>query len=610
MQLSKTTALSHINEKYPPVRKEKLYFPEVDVGRSHLCDSVIHTQPEGRASKTDHQEGELRKVNEESVGPSQSDMLLQDASVDSNPTTTSPAAITEINQSETPSQATKIKSNDSDVPSKATAVEKNRSDCLGVNVERALEQLVSRMDKMEAICLGFQEKMLMPISSIEARLQQVEQQLETLTIKLQNSGFPSCSRTYAPDSSCTQSDANSCDNCHGSSVTGGLKPDKNGSHIEGLSVSSNDSSDSANATQLHPGLIVTAPEFLDAEDEEENKTLGLETASNDKERQHMSIDDAVASALAGFLSSVTSETPRYTKSLVVRAPEFINEYDHENNDASPRTSYEIENNDDSNHFKDTENISSLQEVNFKQCSFGNRKGEEYCQHSAGEDDQKEARVEPGVLAEHDPGTSFEHTVEDNESRNISVQIHDSLSSTSDIPKLCQTDSVSSSSTEGEVCVNTDCTDTVATEVPKKASHEDIMENVLGFSCGSSVVDFKTSILDVKFISRENHVTKPFLAALVDTPETSSQDDPVGGNSDDLPINEQFKNNGNLSVAEQNDLISIDVAEPVDPAINARFSVDKDYCALINVPVEVQGDDLQEDRKRKRNEDEIASSSLI
>ncbi|KAK4253736.1 hypothetical protein QN277_010375 [Acacia crassicarpa] len=556
MQLSKTTALRNIEEKYPPVRKEKQYFPEVDSGKSHPCDSVFNTQLEGRASKTDHQEGELKKVNEESVGPAQSDVLLQDAPVDSNLTTTSQAALMESNQSETPSQAAKTKINDYDTPSEATAMEKNRGDSLGINVERALEQLVSRMDRMEAICLGFQEKMLMPITSIDARLQQVEQQLETLTIKLQNSGLPSCSRIHAPDGSCIQSDANSCDNCHVNNVTEGLMPDNNVSHIEELSISPNDMSDSANTTQLHPGLIVTAPEFLDAEDEEENKVLGLETTSNDKQWQHLSIDDFLASAFAGFLSSASSETPRYTKSLVVRAPEFINEDDHEYVDASPRTSYEIENNE-------------------KESEGDVKESEEFCQHSTAENDQKEVCVEAGVLAEHDPGMSSEHTAEDNKSRNVIGQINYGLSSPSNIPELCVTDSIYSSAAEGEVCVNTDHTDTVATEVSKKTSHEDIIENVLGFSRGSSVVDFETSILDVKFISQGNHVTKSFLEALVDTPEmTSSEDHPVGENSDDLSINEQFKTN--------------------ETTVRIKTIL----------PVVVDGDNLQE-RKRKCREEDIA-----
>ncbi|XP_054813822.1 uncharacterized protein LOC129314403 [Prosopis cineraria] len=625
MQLSKTTALSHIHEEHPPVTKEKQYFPEVDLGKSCPCDSVINIQLEGRASKTDHQEGELQKVNEDSGGPSQSDLLLQDAPFDSNLMTTSQADKMENNQSETPSKAAKIESNYCDLPSEATTIEKNHGDSLGVNVAKALEQLVSRMDRMEAICLGFQEKMLMPISSIEARLQQVEQQLETLTIKLHNSGLPPCSRIYAPDGSCIQSDANSFGNCHGNKVTGGLKPDKNGSHIEVLCVSPDDMSDSANATQLHPGLLVTAPEFLDAEDEEESITSGLEATSNDKQRQHLSIDDAVASALAGFLSSVSSETPRYTKSLVVRAPEFINEDDQETNDASPRTSYEMENNDDSTHLKDSKRINCTQEStshsvhpergekvnrdpNDEASEGFAREAEEYGQHNAAEDDQKEVGLEAGVLAEHNAGTSFEHTVEDKKSRNTSGQIDDGLPSTSDIPKPCQTDSDPSASTEGEVCVSTDHTDTIATKVPKKASHEDIIENILGFSRSSSVVDFKTSLLDVKFISQEHHVTKPLLEALVHTPEKSFQDHHVGGNSDELPIDEQFKTNDNLSLAELNNLI--DVAEHVNPATDGHFSVDKDYCALINVPVEVEGDNLQDDRKRKRKEDEIASSSLI
>lgn len=636
MQLSKTTGLSRSNEKYPPVRKEKQYFSEVGLGKSHPSDSVIKTQLEEKASITDHHEVEQQKVNEDSVGPSQTDIPLQDAPMESKHNdVTLQAAKMETNSCDTPSQAAKVESNSdsssqtakmdsnhSDTPSQAATMESKHGDSLNGNVERTLEQLVSRMDRIERICLGFQEKMLMPISSIEARLKQVEQQLETLTVKLQNSGLPSCSRVYPPDNSCIQSDANSCDNCHVYNVTGGIKSDKKSSHIEVLSVFPNVMSDSTNTTQLLPGLVVTAPEFPDGEDEEENNALGSEmNSSKDKQRQNLSIDDAVASALAGFLSSVSLETPRYTKSLTVRAPEFTTEDDHENNDASPTTLHEIEKND-LVHLKDTESIPEStshnihmergemvnRDPNDKQSDETAKEAEHSGQLCTGEDDQVEVGVEATTLAEHNPRTGFDHTPDDNKTKNISCQTSDGLYTISDNAKLHQID-VNSSTTQGEVGASTDLADTVATEVPKRASHEDIIENYLGFSRGSSMVDFKIPILDVQFTSQKNSATKSILEALlVDTPETNFQNHPMGESSDDHPIKEQLKSNGDLSAVEQYNLVSVDVDDPANPVTNSHFSVDRDYDTLINVPVDVEGDNMQEDHKRSY--DEIASSSLI
>lgn len=615
MQLSKTTGLSRINENNPPVRKEKQYFSEVDLGNAHLSNSVIKTHLAEKARISDQQEVKLQEVNEDSVDPSQTGVPLQDVPMESN-------------HSDIISQSAKMDGNHSETPLRAAKMESNHGNSSCGNVERALEQLVSRMDRIEGICLGFQEKMLVPISSIESRLQQVEQQLETLTTKLQNSGLPSCSSNYNPDGSCIQSDANPCDNCHGSNVIAGIKSDK-GVHIEVVSVSPDDLTYSANTTQLHPGLVVTAPEFPDGEDEENNAS-GLERSfSHDKQSQTLSIDDALASALAGFLSSLSLETPRYTKSLTVRAPEFPNEDDHENenDDASPRALHEIEKSD-SFHLKDSENIDCIHEStahdtyvergekvnrdpNDKQSDEIVEETEDSSQLCSGKDDQDKVGIVAALVAEDIQKTDIDNTPEDNKNRKINGQISDDFSSTSDIPELHQADSGSSSTTQEGLCGKTDLTDTVATEVLQKASHEDIIENVLGFSRGSSLVDFQTPILDVKFISQNNSATKPFLEALlVDLPEASLEHHHhVGESSDDFPVKEQWKIHDALSdVAEQYeyDLVSVDV----NPETNDHFSVDKDYCTLINLPLDVGGDNLQDDHHKRSYDKMSASSSLI
>ncbi|KAJ7982215.1 Exosome complex component Rrp41 like [Quillaja saponaria] len=94
--------------------------------------------------------------------------------------------------------------------------------------------------------------------------------------------------------------------------------------------------DSVNTTVLLPSLVVKAPEFPSGDDKEECHGLGIMNSTNDKRRQAMSIDDALASALAGFISSDSVQSQKYTQALTVKAPEFSNEDVHEDKCASPR----------------------------------------------------------------------------------------------------------------------------------------------------------------------------------------------------------------------------------------------------------------------------------
>lgn len=214
----------------------------------------------------------------------------------------------------------------STVPSQVAVTESNQGGFSGGGVERVLEQLVSRMDRLEQICLGFQEKMVMPMNSIETRLQRVEQQLDTLTQKLQSSASPSCYRISAPDASSTESDDISCDIGLDDPAIREIESDNNYLHTEVSYVSPHDMSDLEYAPQIFPGLVVTAPEFSDDEDEVDNASGPEMNSPNDRGKQ--SIDDALSSALANFLSSSLSlESPKNTDTLPYEAPEVLNEDD-------------------------------------------------------------------------------------------------------------------------------------------------------------------------------------------------------------------------------------------------------------------------------------------
>ena len=605
MQLSKTSGLGHLNA----VKKEKQSFPAGDLEETHPSDSVNKTQLKGKASITDPQEVKLKEVNGCWVAPSQPDAFSQVSKMDSDHTTVpSQADTVENTHSVVPSHAAKMDSNNSAVPLQVAPTESNHADSLGGNVERALEQLVSRMDRLEQICLGFQEKILMPMSSIEARLQRVEHQLDTLTKKLQNCG-PSCCVISAPDASCIESDAVDY------AVTRESEPDKKDLHTEVLSVSTDDISDSANTNQLLPGLVVTAPEFPD----EEDTASGQEMDSSFVEVKR-SIDDALSSALANLLSTMSLESPKYTKSLSFKAPEFSSE-----DDDDQESNNEVEKNDS---VHPTEKIIHIQLLTSSNVSMESgemvdgdskdkqteeetaQEAEECGQFCSVEGDQEELSVTTSIVAEHNPRAGFSNNFEDEQNGKINVRKSDGLSSDgryiSNELLDNQTASGSGIAQEGP-SAKTD--DTVATEVPKKASHEDIIESVLGFSLASSAVDFETPLLDVKFISQRSPVTDSLLEALlVDMLETNSRDPSVKESSDDLPPKEQQKNNGVLSLEEQSNLVSVDDGEPVNPAGDSHVAVEKDHSTLMTVPVNAQGDNMPEDHKRKH--DQICNSSLI
>lgn len=616
MQLSKTTGLSHLNA----ARKEKQFVSEDDLKETPRPSiSVIKNQLEGKASITDPREVKLKEVKGGSVGPSQPDTLSQVGKMESD-------------RAAVPSQAAQMDSNCGSTPSKIAEVENNycavhsqvatnQGNFLGGHVERALVQLLSRMDRIEELCLGFQEKMVMPMNSIEARLQRVEQQLETLFVKLQSSALPSYCRISAPDASCIESDANSYENCLDHTVTREIDSDKKYVHTEVPNVSPRDMSDSENTTQLLPGLVVTAPEFLEDDDEEDNASEQEMNSSNDKEKK--SIDDALSSALANFLSSsLSSVSPKYTNGLTIEAPEFSDEDDDDHESINETVRH------DSVHLTDSEKPSHIQvldssniplesgekinkDFNDENSANTAQEAEQDDKFCSAQGDQEEVCVKASTSDEHNLGTDFKDNVEEDKNRKINDQETDVFSS--NINNISnelvdnQTPGGHSITQEGP-SARTELS--VATEAPKKTFRENIIENVLGFSLASSAVDFETPLLDVKFISQRSPVTEGFLEALL--VETSSRDPSVTvkESSEDLSVKEQLngQGNGDLSVEEHSNLISIDDGELVNQASNTHFDLDQDLCSSITAPVNIEGDNLPEDHKRKH--DQIDTSSLI
>ncbi|KAK6143164.1 hypothetical protein DH2020_023512 [Rehmannia glutinosa] len=176
------------------------------------------------------------------------------------------------------------------------------------HLERALEQLISRVSRVEDICLRFEEKLMKPIESIEARLQQVEYQLQKLADNSNHFGLPHCTRISAPPFSCSQSNSSSFHNEQSDFPACGA------SEIEEKNFSCNNIPELSRDANFHPSLVVSAPEFPCAEDEEDNDDLEpLKELTCVKPKKTLSVDDALAAALNGFLSTAIIHPSEHTR---------------------------------------------------------------------------------------------------------------------------------------------------------------------------------------------------------------------------------------------------------------------------------------------------------
>ncbi|KAF5201860.1 40S ribosomal protein S27, partial [Thalictrum thalictroides] len=238
------------------------------------------------------------------------------------------------------SESARIQSNEPDQGTgKRTESVNYIDDSSSGRVERVLDQLVSRIGRIEAFCSRFEENMLKPISNIETRLERLEQKLEGLTMQSQSSYMHPCTRITAPDFSCIESETHSLQNdenenngyrmsdfasngttftrlsvCNSDEMESKFPlKDKNGTQdVESGSFINNDASDSEVVPQLVPGLIITAPEFSSEDDNDDGVQKGNDMDCNDDfvaskmgfpvNKSSLSIDDAVAMALAGFMS--------------------------------------------------------------------------------------------------------------------------------------------------------------------------------------------------------------------------------------------------------------------------------------------------------------------
>ncbi|CAL1371691.1 unnamed protein product [Linum trigynum] len=188
-----------------------------------------------------------------------------------------------------------------------------------------LDHLVSRVNRIEDLILRFEGSILEPINSIDKRLQRVEQQLEVIAKKSHNPG----TRISAPEFACGEAEANSLYNS--GSLDLSCMACEDTKKDPASAASSIPPEEDVNLVQ--PSLVVSTPKFDIAEEEQNLAIEPVPEPLKSEQKHSVSIDDALASAFAGFLSSTLSQCQdKYSQTLATRAPDFLNEDEDENDD--------------------------------------------------------------------------------------------------------------------------------------------------------------------------------------------------------------------------------------------------------------------------------------
>lgn len=184
-------------------------------------------------------------------------------------------------------------------------------------VEKILEQLVSKVEKIETYFMKFEEKMVGPINCIELRLERLENQFTLLTNDLQSLRVPvreSCS--HATDEIKKSQEPVSPDGSVADSVAGCQVETKRSSGTtfrapECMSDTSEDESDDDG----HCSNVDTFPDDMEVDTHMLNK------------RKPISIDGALASALAAFATE-SSPNVSSVRSDKLKEPDLVEDTDH------------------------------------------------------------------------------------------------------------------------------------------------------------------------------------------------------------------------------------------------------------------------------------------
>lgn len=476
------------------------------------------------------------------------------------------------------------------------------------HIERSLIELVSRVSRVEDLLLKFEENMLKPISSIDARLHRVEQQLGELTKNPKTSELPSCTKFSAPEFSCQNSDNYSCNTGNESNQL------DDASHEKGIS-SPNQLGETiypVNATRSFPRLVVTAPDFSNADDEEddiasetgsdlsnaddEEDHVASETGSSkDKPKHTMSIDDALASALANFLSSTSIEIEKNIQAPTVKAPEILHEedviIDKKVSPASEPCCLDVI--IDKKVSTASVPSCSLERIGEVTC-YPNEVDSEQAAKEVVEDYQKQGACHHTVGYIDNPAKHEHQITGDMGNGEISratrkILVLDEM----DILNQFLEDHIDDDS---DVDVERAPGDKeIKGELAKQDHHEDFLKNFLELSYASSVVNFETPILDVRFTSEDNSINKSPLEALLSDMQVTDTAASCSKKSDDGSLEALLsdmqvtdtatscskKSDDGSQPGEDCKLISVDVADVDGMPWNLGVENLEDYPACNN-----------------------------
>ncbi|KAL2939903.1 Glycogen debranching enzyme [Bienertia sinuspersici] len=438
------------------------------------------------------------------------------------------------------------------------------NDLSSSRIEKTLDELVSRVAKIEQYCLRFEENMLKPISNIETRLERVEQQLESF-VETAKFSMTAHTKISAPEFSCIQSESNSIS-------TGTIESDPQDIAIPPLDANSNvsippDDVLSSTTNQLIPSLVVTAPDFSYVDDEGDIDTFeAVKDSPKGSAKKQLSIDDALASALAGFISSASVDTD------IVERPADISCKERSLNSCPS----ELIQPDD--HIAPSTHIDSCKERSANSCPSEIIQPDDHIAPSA--------HIDGGNISGEDIlVTEQESFVANNsiELANESGDVHNLLSeegnsekpSSNSVSEVVILDTVATDVSDPSMDVSSRAADDDSNQIFGVASSDssdnditgpvfDVAADDMDSSSGENatkecsavllnilnlqspaVLDFEIPILDVKFSSQESFSAKSSLdALLVDAPELHSE----------APCFEEDDVN---SFSEQHDLIMIE-----------------------------------------------------
>ncbi|KAH0457394.1 hypothetical protein IEQ34_012709 [Dendrobium chrysotoxum] len=172
-----------------------------------------------------------------------------------------------------------------------------------VRLEKNLDDLVSRMGKLENFCSSFQESILKPLTGIEMRLQRMEEKLDAF------SKVPLPSETY-PSTRISRLSAHVSSFENEGSKSSSAAADSSSHEIK---ASVNLLMGSLHESEKISGLVLKAPEFPDDDDNDDDESnlgypVDLKPNNYPKNDKRASIDSALASALAAFVASTTDKS--------------------------------------------------------------------------------------------------------------------------------------------------------------------------------------------------------------------------------------------------------------------------------------------------------------